>query len=619
MRNAKAVPSSRFKVPNDRFGRVTGQTWTNSAETTTFDNFAYTYDRASNRTSKDLTIAAATGLDEKYTYDGLNRLTSYDRGTLDENGDITDKVRNEAWGLSPTGNWSDYQIDADGDGNYTDATDLDQDRTHNLVNEIWNATPGNAITEQADPQQTQWADPVWDARGNMTTAPKPSDLTDTYACRYDAWNRLVEVKDGEATVARYAYDGLNHRVTKTVGATIQHAYYNTGWQLLEARETTDPEAEPEDLDPKEQYVWDVRYIDAPLCRDENKNADNDCTDAEDEHLYYCNDANMNVTALVDASDGTVVERVVYDPYGKATFLAADWSLQENGDVDGISSNYDNEILYCGYHFDTETGLYSVRHRYYHPTLGRWISRDPSGYADSMNLCQYVASNPIVLRDPTGLGVINRLLIWLGIREKEQRAFGRGLCDDESFVPLEPGTFLQFIQRRNLPTSVECENSGHVGNKAEVVIEYSRWRPSGADRYISYRRARWQVECVCCSRQEDPETVTTVYGWKPVQLVSDEELSSRIEVRVPRSGGRSSPGKDFVDDLFRETGSHISHLEGEARGMAGMTHDPDRLSDPDYAEGAFEAESDPTQVLDPAGELRRRAIGGAASAIEKGAE
>ena len=31
----------------DQFGRVTSQTWTNAAETTTFDDFTYTYDRAS--------------------------------------------------------------------------------------------------------------------------------------------------------------------------------------------------------------------------------------------------------------------------------------------------------------------------------------------------------------------------------------------------------------------------------------------------------------------------------------------------------------------------------------------------------------------------------------------
>lgn len=39
---------------------------------------------------------------------------------------------------------------------------------------------------------------------------------------------------------------------------------------------------------------------------------------------------------------------------------------------------------------------------YHPTLGRWLERDPSGYVDGADLYQYVRSNPIGLTDPMGL-------------------------------------------------------------------------------------------------------------------------------------------------------------------------------------------------------------------------
>ena len=91
-----------------------------------------------------------------------------------------------------------------------------------------------------------------------------------------------------------------------------------------------------------------------------------------------------MTALVE-TDGDVVERYIYDPYGKPLFLAADWSLQENGDVDGIASNYANEILFTGHRRDPETGLYYAGARYYHPTLGRWICRDPVRYADGLNV------------------------------------------------------------------------------------------------------------------------------------------------------------------------------------------------------------------------------------------
>jgi len=319
----------------------------------------------------------------------------------------------------------------------------------------------------------------------MTTVPKPGAEGTRHWYVWDAWNRLVEVKDGEATVARYAYDGLNHRITKTVGATIQHAYYNTGWQLLEVRETTNPEAETtaaeahhyvydawnrltqvwedtnEDGDlngeptdthvltcrydglgqriqkivegdpdvtydyyynmswqilevhrsdytyaPYEQYVWDIRYIDAPVLRDRDT-ADSGTLD---ETLYFCNDANMNVTAVVD-TDGDVVERYAYDPYGQVTILnGADGAdpdvdgetvFEWDPDADGVS-DVDNRTLYAGYHLDTETGLYHVRYRTYHPTLGRWLTRDPIDYADSMSLYQYGLSKPTRMIDPEGL-------------------------------------------------------------------------------------------------------------------------------------------------------------------------------------------------------------------------
>jgi hypothetical protein len=86
-------------------------------------------------------------------------------------------VREEDFTLDPTGNWADYLQKTSG------STDLDQDRTHNEVNETTD------ITETTGPA---WVTPVHDRAGNMTTAPNPSSLTTALTCKYDAWNRLVE-------------------------------------------------------------------------------------------------------------------------------------------------------------------------------------------------------------------------------------------------------------------------------------------------------------------------------------------------------------------------------------------------------------------------------------------
>ncbi|MCY2929466.1 MAG: RHS repeat-associated core domain-containing protein [Planctomycetota bacterium] len=355
----------------------------------------------------------AVGKDEKYTYDDLNRLVKSERGTLSGGNITSNKARTEEWVLSQTGNWSTYKFNHNpaSDSTYTDADDLLQTRTHNAANEIWNSTPADAITEETN--QTHWASPVYDAAGNMTTLPRPlpGDPASTYACSYDAWSRLVKVSAGETTIAEYRYDGLGRQIRKFTPAEgsywhVREYYYNNAWQTLETAKT-DLGTRTGGAEPAvagtlyEQYVWSPRYIDAPILRDRDKDAGGDLSftgSGLDERLYYLTDANMNVTALVDNTSGTVVERCVYDPYGNAKFYDGSWGSASD------TSAKANEILFCGYHYDPDTGLYHVRHRVYHPGLGRWLQRDPIGYRDGMSLYQYVRSAPLGMVDPQGLGV-----------------------------------------------------------------------------------------------------------------------------------------------------------------------------------------------------------------------
>jgi len=55
----------------------------------------------------------------------------------------------------------------------------------------------------------------------------------------------------------------------------------------------------------------------------------------------------------------------------------------------------------GLTYDHATGLVLARARYYHPTLGRWTQRDPTGYADGGNLYEAFGSNPVRYTDPMG--------------------------------------------------------------------------------------------------------------------------------------------------------------------------------------------------------------------------
>jgi RHS repeat-associated protein len=203
----------------------------------------------------------------------------------------------------------------------------------------------------------------------------------------------MTVSEGSGTptlIATYSYDGRNRRIRKVLAVpdpdVTYDYYYNERWQVLEVRKGGS-------ANPYEQYVWGAQYVDAPVVRFQ----DSDTNGTLNNTLYYMYDGNFNVTGLVEP-DGDVAERYVYDPYGKVSFLDGSWGAIS-------ASAYDNQVLYCGYRFDPESGLYQVRYRYHHPTLVRWVTRDPAGYVDGMSLYEYVGSRPLMALDPYGLWLV----------------------------------------------------------------------------------------------------------------------------------------------------------------------------------------------------------------------
>lgn len=355
----------------DRFGRIIQQLWKDGALSGgSYDGYVYTYDRNSNVLSKANWSTGNPGtLDETYGYDGLDRL-------IDANRNSTDL---KAWNLDSLGNWS----------SFTDRGTT-QDRTANAANEITGIS-GASVT------------PVYDAAGNMTSGPKAGDESVRLHFVYDAWNRLVQVnadEDGEpgAVVASYKYDGQNRRIQKTLGSETQDTFFNENWQALEVQTSTSGT-----LSSVDQYVWDLSYIDTPVVRFHDGNADGDVEDTigtspADNTLYYMTDANHNVTGLFSADLGIVVERYVYDPYGgKVQVLDRIWTVL-NG------SAYGNPMQYAGYTLDSETGMYLARTRYLNGSTGGWIQRDFAGYINGSHVYQYAVGNPTVYTDPYGFAI-----------------------------------------------------------------------------------------------------------------------------------------------------------------------------------------------------------------------
>ncbi|MBN3863878.1 RHS repeat-associated core domain-containing protein [Pseudomonas frederiksbergensis] len=101
-----------------------------------------------------------------------------------------------------------------------------------------------------------------------------------------------------------------------------------------------------------------------------------------DHLGSCL-KELDQRALLISDEG-------YYPYGGKAWLVAR-SL--------IEVDY-KFIRYAGKETDV-TGLIYYGARYYAPWLGRWISPDPKGAVDGLNLYAFVGNNPLRYTDPTG--------------------------------------------------------------------------------------------------------------------------------------------------------------------------------------------------------------------------
>jgi RHS repeat-associated protein len=366
----------------DRFGRTKDLYWKGYGSTADVDRFKYSYDYAGNRTSTDIdsAIYAGNNKDEVYTYDSAHRLKNFDEGTLSGASITGTPVQEQDWSLDALGNWSNYVKKASG------TTSLNQNRTVNPTNEITN------ITETTGPS---WITPAYDAAGSMTTIPQPNSLTAGYTATFDAWHRLVKLANGATTVAEYEYDATKQRIVKSIYASgtldhREHFYYNSNWQVLESRKEV---SGTEDADPLSQYVWHPYYIDALILRDYDSD-----TDGASIRYYYTQDTIFNVVSILNAS-GTMLERYGYTPYGQAEVLDANFSA----DSDGLS-DMANDVTFTGQRFDPESGLMLYRHRYYHPVIGTFCSKDPIGFEGSRwNLFEYVLGSPLNYVDHLGLG------------------------------------------------------------------------------------------------------------------------------------------------------------------------------------------------------------------------
>jgi RHS repeat-associated protein len=322
-------------------------------------NFTFAYDANNRRTTRTL----PNGTISTYSYDDDSRLT----------GILTTLNSTTIDSLTYT---------MDNIGNRTSKTQNSAivDYTYDNIYRLTNASPTGAT--QAPETYT------YDQVGNrLTKLPDtPPNANETTQYSYDDENRLTGVTITQGSLVKqlsFAYDPFGRRIKKTVSPSGGGSGEETTNYVYDGQNII--------LEYDQAGIITTRYthgpnIDEPLAIE--------FTGATTITPYYYHaDGLGSITALSNAS-GNIVQRYEYDSFGNQT-------ITTNG-------NIKQPFTFTGREYDTETGMYFYRARYYDQKVGRFVTKDPIGFAGKdVNLYAYVGNNPGNWSDPLGLFVFGK--------------------------------------------------------------------------------------------------------------------------------------------------------------------------------------------------------------------
>jgi insecticidal toxin complex protein TccC len=205
---------------------------------------------------------------------------------------------------------------------------------------------------------------------------------------WDARNHLTKItpvsrKDAEDDTEHYVYDGSGQRVRKVGTSTARAAAHTREVRYLPGLELRSDTAKDEQLE--------VIVIQAGRCTVRCLRwLSGRPAAVENDQLRYSVDDHLGSSVLELDGNARLVSHEGYYPFGGTAWWAARSAVEAKYKV----------ARYSGKERDA-SGLYYYGLRYYAPWLMRWISADPEGFVDGLNLYCMVRNNPINRVDVQG--------------------------------------------------------------------------------------------------------------------------------------------------------------------------------------------------------------------------
>jgi RHS repeat-associated protein len=196
-------------------------------------------------------------------------------------------------------------------------------------------------------------------------------------------------------LAVYLYDVFDRRVARVVVGVQTWVVAWDGWQ--EAEELVPTWQNGLVMAPQRQFVWGEQLDELVGYRYRNPSTNTWAS-------YFVAEGGAHCPQRVLDGSGQVVEVQEYDPYGGTSFFDG------AGAPVGAASQVGNPFGWKAVRIDPETGLLYMRHRYYAPQWGRFLTQDPLGVwgdpAGRGNGYQYGANAPLTHSDALGLQVVS---------------------------------------------------------------------------------------------------------------------------------------------------------------------------------------------------------------------